>query len=115
MEEVIRELNNPASFRSQVFYPYIEMIKTRKKQPAFHPNAKFQILSLEPKVFAIRRASKDQILYALTNISSSVVTVAIPNTGDTESLTELFSGESFALENISLKPYQYVWLTLDKD
>ena len=114
VEEVIQELNNPASFRSRVFYPYIEMIKTRKKQPAFHPNAEFQILDLDPKVFAIRRASKDQILYALTNISSSEVMVSIPNTDEAESLTDLFSGESFAFDNISLKPYQYVWLTLDK-
>ena len=115
VQEVIQELNNPASFRSQVFYPYIEMIKTRKKQSAFHPNAEFQILDLQPQVFAIRRASKDQTLYALTNISSSEVTVSIPNTDKAESLTELFSGQSFAYDNISLAPYQYVWLTLDKD
>jgi sucrose phosphorylase len=114
VEEVIQELNNPDSFRSKVFYPYIEMIKTRKKQPAFHPNAEFQILELEPRVFAIRRASRDQILYALTNISSSEVTVAIPNTNEAKSLTDKLSGESFAFDNISLNPYQYVWLTLDQ-
>ena len=115
VEEVIQELKDPASFRSRVFYPYIEMIKTRKRQPAFHPNAEFEILDLAPKVFAIKRASKHQTIYALTNISSSEVTVSIPNTGENESLTELFSGESFAFDNISLKPYQYVWLTLDKN
>ena len=114
IEDVIKELQNPDSFRSQVFYPYIEMIKTRKKQSAFHPNAEFQILDLDPKVFGIRRTSKDQILYALTNISASEVTVSIPNPNEAKSLTELFSGESFTFDNISLKPYQYVWLTLDK-
>ena len=114
IKDVIEELQNPDSFRSQVFYPYIEMIKTRKKQSAFHPNAEFQILNLDPKVFGIRRASKDQILYALTNISTSEVTVSIPNPIEVKSLTELFSGESVAVDNIALKPYQYVWLTLDK-
>jgi sucrose phosphorylase len=114
IEEVIEELQNPDSFRSRIFYPYIEMIKTRKKQSAFHPNAEFQILDLDPKVFGIRRASKDQVLYALTNISASEVTVSIPNPNEAKSLTELFSGESLAVDNIALKPYQYVWLTLDK-
>jgi sucrose phosphorylase len=115
VEEVVQELKDPASFRSQVFYPYIEMIKTRKKQPAFHPNAEFEILDLDPRVFAIQRASQSQIIYALTNISSAEVTVSIPHTVEGESLTELFSGESFAFDDVSLKPYQYVWLTLDKN
>jgi len=113
IEDVIEELQNRDSFRSQVFYPYIEMIKTRKKQSAFHPNAEFQMLDLDPKVFGIRRASKDQVIYALTNISASEVTVSVPNPNEANSLTELFSGESFAFDNIALKPYQYVWLTLD--
>jgi len=76
--DVIKELKNPKSFRSQVFYPYIHLIKTRKEQPAFHPNAEFEILDTGPQVFAIRRSSDDQTIYALTNISSSEAKVTIP-------------------------------------
>ncbi|CAB1058021.1 Uncharacterized glycosyltransferase YcjM [Olavius sp. associated proteobacterium Delta 1] len=111
VEEIIKELMNPESFRSRVFYPYINLIKTRKEQPAFHPNAEFEILDMGPQVFAIRRSSDNQTIYALTNISSSVATVSISNTDAANSMTDLLSGESFAPANLTLKPYQYLWLT----
>ena len=110
VEEVIKELKNPESFRSQVFYPYIELIKTRKMQPAFHPNAEFEILELGPKVFAIRRSSDDQTIYALTNISSSEATVSIAKIEAAKAMTDLITGKSYAPDNLTLKPYQYVWL-----
>ena len=110
VEEVISELKNPKSFRSQVFYPYIDLIKTRKEQPAFHPNAEFEILEMGPQVFAIRRSSDDQTVYALTNISSSEAKVSIPKIDAAKTMTDLHSGESFTPDNITLKPYQYVWL-----
>jgi sucrose phosphorylase len=108
--DVIKELKNPKSFRSQVFYPYIHLIKTRKEQPAFHPNAEFEILDTGPQVFAIRRSSDDQTIYALTNISSSEAKVTIPKIEAAKAMTDLLSGESFATDNVTLKPYQYVWL-----
>jgi sucrose phosphorylase len=113
VEKVIRELENPASFRSQVFYPYIDLIKTRKKQPAFHPNAEFEILEMGPQVFGLRRSSDDQTLFALTNVSASEATVSISKTETVNSLTDLISGESYTSKNLKLKPYQYVWLTAD--
>ncbi len=78
VEDVIRELKDPESFRSQVFYPYIELIKTRIRQPAFHPNAEFEILNMGPQVFAITRFAKNQTICAVTNISQSEITVSIP-------------------------------------
>jgi sucrose phosphorylase len=110
VEEVIKELKNPGSFRSQVFYPYIEMIKIRKKLPAFHPNAEFEIMNLDPRVFAIRRSSDDQTVYAVTNISSTDVKFAIPGLDGTTTLSDLHSNQTFASDSIELKPYQYVWL-----
>jgi sucrose phosphorylase len=53
IENLISELNDPESFRSRVFFPYLNLIKTRKKQSAFHPNAGFEILQIDPKVFGI--------------------------------------------------------------
>ena len=108
--DVIKELNDPDSFRSQVFYPYIDLIKTRKNQPAFHPNADFEILDIGPQVFAIRRSSDDQTIYALTNISSSEAKVTIPKIEAAKAVTDLITGKSFAPDNVTLKPYQYVWL-----
>jgi len=111
--DVIRELKDPQSFRSQVFYPYIELIKTRIKQPAFHPNAEFEILDMGPQVFAITRFAKNQTICALTNISKAAITVSIAHQDTSDSALDLISGQSFKPASIELKPYQYVWLQME--
>ncbi|MBT8364092.1 MAG: sugar phosphorylase, partial [Deltaproteobacteria bacterium] len=109
--DVIKDLNNPQSFRSRVFYPYINIIKTRKNQPAFHPNSDFEILDMHPKVFTIRRSSEDQTIHAVTNISSSEVSVPLTDIGVSGLQTDLITGDRIDLDLVVLKPYQYLWLT----
>jgi len=109
-EKLISELNDPDSFRARVFFTYLNLIKTRKKQSAFHPNARFKILELGPKVFGIKRFSKDQTIYALTNISSRPVPISLAGTASTEQTTDLISGETVNPATFDLKPYQYMWL-----
>jgi glycosidase len=109
-EKLISELNDPDSFRARVFFTYLNLIKTRKKQSAFHPNAGFKILELGPKVFGIKRFSKDQTIYALTNISSRPVPISLAGTASTEQTTDLISGERVNPAAFDLKPYQYMWL-----
>ncbi|MBE9534061.1 MAG: sugar phosphorylase, partial [Proteobacteria bacterium] len=55
VENLMSELKDPESFRARIFFSYIDLIKIRKKQQAFHPNADFEILEIDPKVFAIKR------------------------------------------------------------
>jgi glycosidase len=109
--KIIKELNDPHSFRSRIFYPYIELIKTRRQQPAFHPNADFEILEIDPRVFGIRRSSESQTIFALTNISSSEVSLALTHSSASGQMQDLFSGATVKAASISLKPFQYVWLT----
>jgi sucrose phosphorylase len=111
VEEVIKELKDPESFRSRVFYPYIDLIKTRKKQPAFHPNAAFEILEIDPKIFAIKRYAEDQTVYALTNISATEISLSLSGKVTPDRMTDLITGEIINTDLFTLKPYQYVWLT----
>ena len=108
---IIKELSDPHSFRSEVFYPYIELIKTRRQQPAFHPNAAFEILEIDPRVFGIRRSSGSQTIFALTNISSAQVSLALTHSSASGQMQDLVSGETVQTACISLKPFQYLWLT----
>ena len=110
IEKLVSELNNPQSFRARVFFPYLNLIKTRKKQSAFHPNAGFEILQIDPKVFGIKRYSQDQTIYALTNISSRPVSVSLPETAPTDQTTDLITGETANPAALHLNPYQYMWL-----
>jgi sucrose phosphorylase len=110
VESLIAELNNPESFRARVFFPYLNLIKIRKKQTAFHPNAGFEILQIDPKVFGIKRYSQEQTIYALTNISSKAVSVSLSGTASSGQIIDLLTDEKVDTEALHLNPYQYLWL-----
>ncbi len=110
VEEVLSELNDPNSFRSRIFFPYLDLIKIRKRQKAFHPNSGFKILEIDPKLFAIKRYSKDQTIYALTNISSRNVPVSLSADDISSQMVDLITGANINTESFYLKPYQFVWL-----
>jgi len=109
-EKLVSELKDPESFRARVFFSYIDMIKIRKKQQAFHPNAAFEILEIDPKAFAIKRYSEEQTIYALTNVSSQDVSVSLTGDEVAAQMTDLITGEQIYTDSITLKPYQYMWL-----
>jgi sucrose phosphorylase len=108
--KLISELNDPESFRARVFFPYLDLIRTRKNQSAFHPNAAFDILQINPKVFGIKRYRKNQTIYALTNISSKTVAVSLSEMASTGQTTDLITGQTVNTAAFDLNPYQYMWL-----
>ena len=110
-EDLVSELKDPESFRARIFFPYIDLIKIRKKQQAFHPNADFEILEIDPKVFAIKRYSQEQTIYALTNVSSKDISVSLVGDEASVKMTDLITGEQIDTDSITLKPYQYMWLS----
>lgn len=110
--DVISELADVKTFRSGIFHPYLNMIKVRKSQPAFHPNAGFEIQRIDPKIFTIIRYSKNQTIYALTNISSSQVCCALKGGGVPLKMKDLLTGASLSVDSLRLNPYQFIWLAV---
>jgi len=110
VNDIISQLKEDTSFRAQVFSPYIELIKIRKSQKAFHPNGSFEIMEINPKVFAIKRYFKNQIIISLTNISSKKTNISLPDNLP-RCMENLFSQEKVSLNSITLNPYQYIWLS----
>jgi len=113
VEDISADLNNPDSFRAKVFFPYRNLIRIRAAQPAFHPNAAFKILEIDPRVFAIKRYTADQSIFALTNVSSQPVSLSLSGKGTSLELTDLLSHEKFNSRSIGLKAYQTAWLNID--
>lgn len=109
-DRVISELNDPESSRSEIFFPYVEMIKVRRKQPAFHPKAGFEILDIAPRVFGIVRHCREQTLYALTNISSKEAAVSLSGHNAPSQVKDLITGKEFSTASFQMNPYQFVWL-----
>ena len=115
VNEVLSQLKDPETFRSMIFYNYIKMIKTRKRQSAFHPNADFEILKIDPKAFVIARYAKNQIIYAVTNISSKRIVISLSGTGAPLWMKDLITRVNFCTDILKLNPYQFLWLsTVDR-
>ncbi|MEJ2657514.1 MAG: alpha-amylase family glycosyl hydrolase [Desulfobacterales bacterium] len=111
MDDVLLQIKDPETFRSRIFYHYADMIKTRRKQSAFHPKADFEILEIDPKVFVITRRSRRQTLYTVTNISSKRVLVSLSGAKAPIQMKDLITGEYFRTDALTLNPYQFVWLS----
>jgi hypothetical protein len=62
-------------------------------------------------VFTIKRYCKEQTIYALTNISSKDLSVSLSGNEVATRMTDLMSGEQIDTDSITLKPYQYMWLS----
>ena len=108
---VVSALNDPNCFRAKVFFPYIKLIKTRREQEAFHPNASFKVLDVDRRVFAVKRSSQIQNIYALTNISSASVPLSLSSYDVSGRMVDLITGDEVKTDFLKLKPYQYVWLS----
>jgi glycosidase len=111
VDDVLSQLKDPETFRSQIFNRYIKMIKTRRKQPAFHPNADFEILGIDPQVFVIARYAENQKLYAVTNISSKRVTASLSSAGAPGRMRDVMTDKIFRTDALKLNPYQFLWLS----
>ena len=109
-DRVLEQLKDPGSLRSRIFYTTIEMMKTRRRQPAFHPNAAFAVLDLDPKVFGMVRTGGKQQIYTVANISSEPVSISLSKTDAPSRLEDLVTGRRCASQEISLDPYQFLWL-----
>jgi len=108
--EVLTALNDPDSFRSRVFFPYLDMIRLWRRQPAFHPKAGFAILDAGRGIFGIRRWGADQNVAALTNVTSQTLVVDMQAIGVNAPAVDLVSGRCIESGQLTLSPYQFVWL-----
>ncbi len=110
VDDVLLQLKDPETFRSRIFDYFIHMIKTRRKQSAFHPKADFEILHIDPKVFVVTRRSNEQTIYAVTNISSSRAKVSLSDSKAPVRMKDLIAGDDFRTDALTLNPYQFLWL-----
>lgn len=108
---VAADLRDSSSFRSKIFFPYRHLIQTRRKQKTFHPNAEFEIIHVDPKLFVIKRMVTDQALFAITNISSQPVRTKLTDSDALDKMIDVLTGEPIDTHTIHLEPYHYVWLT----
>ncbi|MCA0991576.1 sugar phosphorylase [Pseudalkalibacillus hwajinpoensis] len=108
-----KELQTEGSLRNLVFNDLKTLIRIRKSNKAFHPNASQQVLELDRRVFSVVRTNEhtgDRVV-AITNVSDDTVTLK------REILDSYFDGTAFDLiskceisSDITLSPYKVLWL-----
>jgi glucosylglycerate phosphorylase len=95
------ELADPTSRRSQVFDGIGRLMEIRRSSAAFHPSGTQRVLDVDPRVFAILRASPDGQESALCvhNVTDATVELEIP--------TPEGAGEQAG--RFELAPYESRW------
>lgn len=120
-ERLVEGLEDPTTRISKIFWRMDELLKVRRRQPAFHPNGGQRVLVGNPSIFALLRTSPDesQALLALVNVTDARQSYEV-EAGDLGEASgaewrDLFPGNRiFKAKNGRLKiafdPYQVRWL-----
>ncbi len=108
VDEITRELDDPMSFRAQVFDGYVHLIQTRMQSSAFHPGGKQQArIMADGHVLVLERTSPDHAerILCLFNISGATQTIDIPFSASRDLLTDTVCSGT-----VTLDAYQTRWL-----
>ncbi len=99
--------------KQKIYYDHItNLLKIRKKQKAFHPNASMRCLSFGKKILAYKRVSLDkkQIIICITNMSSKSQSVLLAN-NENKYKNLLSKNVNIISKRLILKPSETVWLS----
>lgn len=117
---LMRMLDNPACWVSQVARGMRRLVRRRIEQPAFHPNADQHVLDLGSAVFGLWRERVGvQQLIALVNVTADAVDVQVPLPAGAEqaSWRDVLSSTRHEAAHgrltLTLPPYGVAWLAAE--
>ena len=114
-----KAIEDPDTLTSKIIRKLNTLISLRTKQSAFHPNGAQKILKVRPEIFALLRTSpnEDQHILSLINITDDEIQIAIPLKEVQifkQGWYDLIRQDKHTFEdeniNLTLKPYDVVWL-----
>lgn len=103
----LEEILNSETPQQKVFSTLQKLISLRKRQVAFHPNAKQEILDLDNDLFALIRQSKEQTIVVIANLTAENKSFKLP--AEVNFGFDLISDSETS--DSTLEPYQCRWLT----
>jgi sucrose phosphorylase len=108
------EFRDKNSLRRRVFEEYKRLLKIRRAENAFHPNAAQDVLDLGAEVFALKRTSPEdgEVIVAIHNLSNHDVTVDLRSALRGAACKDLLAPhQAVGIKNqLRLSPYQVCWL-----
>jgi|TARA_B110000977_G_scaffold172860_1_gene225566 sucrose phosphorylase len=115
--ELQERLANAKSSEHQVFSGISSLLKIRRQQSAFHPNATQFTLHLGSGLFGFWRQSIDrqQSIFCVSNITAEVQVLNLSdiNLIDNENWVDLISQLPCdgLMQSVNMEPYQTLWIT----
>lgn len=105
--QVDLELNNKKSVRYQIYSRLSELIAIRRGERAFHPDSQAIFDAIGEHILKIVRVAENgERMTALFNFSNKMQTVY----GQTLFGTELLSGQDISGTELTLNPWQVMWI-----
>ncbi|MBM7014010.1 sugar phosphorylase [Enterobacter cloacae] len=105
--QVDSELNNKRSIRSQIYSRLSELIAIRRGESAFHPDSQAVFDAVGEQILKIIRVAENgERITALFNFSNKMQTVY----EQTLSGKELLSGQHISGTDLTLNPWQVMWI-----
>ncbi|WP_252738413.1 alpha-amylase family glycosyl hydrolase [Saccharophagus degradans] len=116
-DELETQLATEHTHHAKVFEQLKRLIRIRRGQQAFHPNATQFTLHLGDQLFGFWRQSirRDQSIFCIHNVTDETVTIPLSsiNLISLNKWVDLVSGQEYTDLHLDLvlEPYQFVWLT----
>ncbi len=109
-------LEEEGSLQKILFKRYKQLLSIRINEEAFNPFGKYEFLNLGSKVFAVKRYANDdnESILALFNFAGESVEIVLPGEY-TNPLVDIITHTKINSQNITLEPYQIVWLKKHKE
>lgn len=108
-------LGNPVTHQAEVFTTLTRMIRIRRDQKAFNPDARQDVIKINTDLFILKRTSTDgeQRVYAISNVTERILRLPLASLGFLENgLKDILALEPTIIDDeLVLYPYQTVWLT----
>ncbi|HAK1569961.1 TPA: sugar phosphorylase [Listeria monocytogenes] len=101
--QLVHELETD-TYRQNIFTSLKKLVQIRRNHTAFSPFATQEILDLGPDVFAIKRASEEECIYGIINVTSHDIRKTLAFSG-----TNLLTNQPVASE-LDLTAYEVVWI-----
>ena len=120
-EQINARLSNPEGAPARVLTTLSAMLRVRQAQNAFHPEARQQCISVDPRVFVVWRTcpKTGQRVLCINNLSRSPITLsaAALQLPAAAKANILFNSGDVSLEDetVSLAPYTVSWIEVQPD